>query len=179
MENNFIHLHTHTQYSLLDGAIRLVNLIKATKNYGMDSVAITDHGMMFGVLEFYKLAIKNNVKPILGVEAYVAPKRLFDKNKEERKSNHLVLLAENLEGYKNLCRMMSIAHLEGFYYRPRIDKELLKKHSRGVIALSACAAGEIPRFILNENIEKAENCAREFIDIFGENNFFWKSKKMD
>ena len=169
----FAHLHVHTQYSLLDGAIRIDALLDRTRDFGMNAVAITDHGTMFGVLEFYEKALKAGVKPIIGCECYLAPRRLTDKEHEkDRQLNHLVLLAKNQEGYRNLCELASVAQLQGFYYKPRIDKELLRAHSKGLIALSACLHGEIPRLITDNLADQADAAARDYLDIFGEDNFF-------
>lgn len=169
----FVHLHVHTQYSLLDGAIRFKHLFNRIHDFGMDSVAITDHGSMFGALEFYSNAIDNKIKPIIGCECYLAPRKLSDKTSlDGKRLSHLILLAENNEGYKNLCKLASIAQLEGFYYKPRIDKEVLQKHSRGLIALSACLHGEIPMLIGEGNIKEADNAAHFYQDLFGENNFY-------
>lgn len=169
----FVHLHVHTQYSLLDGAIRFKHLFNRARDFGMDSVAITDHGSMFGALEFYLNAIEEDIKPIIGCECYLAPRKLTDKTFPDSKGvSHLILLAKNNEGYRNLCKLASIAQLEGFYYKPRIDKEVLQKHSRGLIALSACLHGEIPSLILEGKIKEADNAARFYQDLFGENNFF-------
>ncbi len=170
---DFVHLHVHTQYSLLDGAIRLDALLKRTAEFGMDSVAITDHGTMFGVIEFYEKAQKADIKPIIGCEAYVAPRTLADKTPIDNKGLcHLVLLAKNREGYANLCKLAAIAQLKGFYYKPRIDKNILKEHSKGLIALSACLHGEIPRLITTGKIKEADEAARFYVDTFGEDNFF-------
>ena len=170
---DFIHLHVHTQYSLLDGAIRIDALLKRASDFGMDSVAITDHGTMFGTIEFYEKAIKAGIKPIIGCEYYVAPQTINDKTPFDHKGlSHLVILAENLEGYRNLCKLATIAQLEGFYHKPRIDKEVLRKYSRGLIGLSACMHGEIPRLIIESAIDKADKAARAYLEIFGEGNFF-------
>ncbi|MBW2010217.1 MAG: DNA polymerase III subunit alpha [Deltaproteobacteria bacterium] len=170
---DFVHLHVHTQYSLLDGAIRLDALLKRTAEFGMDSVAITDHGTMFGVIEFYEKAQKADIKPIIGCEAYVAPRTLADKTPIDNKGLcHLVLLVKNREGYANLCKLAAIAQFKGFYYKPRIDKDILKEHSKGLIALSACLHGEIPRLITNGKIKEADEAARFYVDTFGEDNFF-------
>lgn len=169
----FAHLHLHSQYSLLDGAIRLKPLFERAKAYGMDSVAITDHGTMFGALDFFEYANKAGVKPIIGCECYVAPRKLTDKTAEADKDPyHLVLLAQNNEGYRNLCRLASIAQLKGFYYKPRIDREVLAEFSKGIIALSACLKGEVPQRILEGKMEQAEETARFYQSIFGEDNFF-------
>lgn len=170
---NFVHLHVHTQYSLLDGAIRLEPLLEKAKAYGMSSVAMTDHGTMFGVVEFYEKALKAGLKPIIGCECYMAPRKLTHKTAADAKGmSHLVLLAENQKGYQNLCRLASVAQLEGFYYKPRIDKELLQAHSEGLIALSACLHGEIPRLIQAGKREQADEAARWYNNLFGEGNFF-------
>ncbi|MFH1990946.1 MAG: DNA polymerase III subunit alpha [Pseudomonadota bacterium] len=170
---SFVHLHVHTEYSLLDGAIRIDPLLKRARDSGMEAVAITDHGTMFGALEFYEKAVKAGIKPIMGCECYLAPRRLSDKTVLDNKGlTHLILLAENREGYRNLCRLVSIAQLEGFYYRPRIDKEVLKQHSKGLIGLSACLHGEIPKLIQENKIDQADEAARAYLRIFGEGNFF-------
>jgi DNA polymerase-3 subunit alpha len=169
----FIHLHVHTEYSLLDGAIRLNDLIDRVKELEMDSVAITDHGTMFGTVEFYEKAKKAGIKPIIGCECYVAPRKLSDKSAQDKAGmRHLVLLAENEEGYKNLCQMASIGQTEGFYYKPRIDRELLTKHHKGLIAMSACLHGEIPHLILDNNLDKAYELANFYADLFGEGRFY-------
>jgi DNA polymerase-3 subunit alpha len=170
---DFVHLHVHTQYSLLDGAIRIDDLLKRAKEFEMNSVAITDHGTMFGAVEFYQKANEAGINPIIGCECYIAPRSLKDKTPLDAKGiSHLVLLAENQEGYKNLCKLVSVAQLEGFYYKPRIDREILREHSNGLIALSACLHGKIPSLITKNSIEQADEAARMYLDIFGENNFF-------
>lgn len=172
-EKNFVHLHNHTEYSLLDGASRISDLIEQTKNLGMNALAITDHGTMYGVIDFYKAAIKNGVKPIIGCEVYVAPKSRFDRTSLNVKKNfHLILLAENNEGYKNLIKLVSCAATEGFYYKPRVDKELLRKYHGGLIALSACIEGEIPKAILQNNFPRAVELVKEYVEIFRRENFF-------
>jgi len=171
--SKFVHLHVHTQYSLLDGAIRLGPLFERAKEFGMDSVAITDHGTMFGALEFYKTAMKAGIKPVIGCEFYLAPRTLTDKTPLDNKGmRHLVLLVENQEGYRNLCKLASIAQLEGFYYRPRIDKEILARHSKGLIGLSACLHGEIPSLLKEGKTEQADEAARYYQKVFGEGSFF-------
>jgi DNA polymerase-3 subunit alpha len=165
----FTHLHLHTQYSLLDGAIRLDHLFPKVLERGMKSVAITDHGNLFGALDFYQRAKAHGVKPIFGCETYVAPDR---HDKTERRSNHLILLAKNDVGWKNLSFLNSMGYLEGFYYNPRIDKPLLRKHAEGLIGLSACLGGEVAQTLMRRGPEAAENAAREFEDIFGKGNFF-------
>ena len=169
----FVHLHVHTEYSLLDGYARINEIFKETKKHGMDSVAITDHGSMFGVVEFYKKALKEGVKPIIGCEVYTASRTMKDKDSiKDKTSGHLVLLAENNTGYKNLIKLVSKAYTEGFYYKPRIDYELLEKHTEGLIALSACLAGDIQRLIMESSPEKARGRALYLSKIFGKDNFY-------
>ncbi len=167
---DFVHLHLHTQYSLLDGAIRIDPLLSQVKNFGMTSVAITDHGTMFGTIDFYLQAQNAGVHPVIGCECYVAPGSLEDRTKKAR--YHLILLAETDEGYRNLCRLVTIANLKGFYYRPRIDKALLRDHAKGLIAMSACLQGEVPRRIIQNDLEAADQAALAYQEIFGEGNFF-------
>ncbi len=170
---DFVHLHLHTQYSLLDGAIRIGDLLQRASDFDMHSVAITDHGTMFGAVEFYEKASKAGIKPIIGIEIYVAPRSRFDKTPLDNKGlSHLILLAENQTGYRNLCKLATAAQLEGFYYKPRIDKELLRAHHEGLIGLTACLHGEIPMRIRDGNMDVADAAALEYQDIFGENNFF-------
>ena len=170
---NFTHLHVHTEYSLLDGAARINDLLDAAKNFGMTSLAITDHGTMYGVIDFYKAAVKRGIKPIIGCEVYVAPQSRFDREEIGGvKYFHLILLAENNTGYKNLVKLASRAAIEGFYYRPRVDKELLREYHEGLIALSACVAGEIPQAVLHKNFSQAKEIIREYAEIFGQGNFF-------
>ena len=169
----FAHLHVHTEYSLLDGAARINDLLDAAKNFGMTSLAITDHGNMYGVIDFYKAAVKRGIKPIIGCEVYVAPGSRFDREKADGiKYYHLILLAENNIGYKNLIKLATLAGTEGFYYRPRIDKESLRKYHEGIIALSACVSGEIPRAIRHDGLPRARELIAEYVDIFGRENFF-------
>ena len=162
---SFVHLHVHSCYSLLDGAIKIKDLVRTAKEMAMPAVALTDHGQMFGALEFYKAARAAGVKPILGVEAYVAAAGRNSRTPPDIR-HHLVLLAENMEGYRNLCRLVSLANIEGFYYQPRVDKEILAVHSRGLIALSACLQGEIPSLILNGREAMAKKAAEEYASIF-------------
>ena len=169
---DFVHLHLHSQYSLLDGANRLDEVIGAAARVGMPAMALTDHGNMFGAIQFYNLARKAGVKPILGIEAYVAQGNRLDRTPGKGGSNHLVLLAANETGYRNLIKLTSKAYLEGFYYKPRVDKELLRRHSEGIIALSACLKGEINERIVGRQEKEAEATAREFDEIFGRGNFF-------
>ena len=172
--SNFVHLHVHTQYSLLDGMIRLDDLFKKAKEFAMPAMAITDHGNMFGAIDFYKQAYANGIKPIIGCELYVAPRSRFDKTTSSigEATRHLVVLVKNMQGYKNLMKLTSSAHLEGFYYRPRVDKELLKQCSEGLIASSACLHGEIASHVVRGNMDEARKSAREYLEIFGENNFY-------
>ena len=171
--SNFVHLHVHTQYSLLDGAAEINQLLRKVKELGMPAVAITDHGVMYGCLKFYQQALEYGVKPILGCEIYVAPRRLTDKvAKVDDNPTHLVLLAENNEGYRNLLKLVSIAHLEGFYYKPRVDLETLREYSQGLIALSACLNGVIARPLLENRIETAKNLILRYQEIFGKDNFY-------
>ncbi len=166
---NFTHLHVHTQYSILDGASEIEKLILRAKELGMTSLAITDHGNMFGVKEFFNVAEKKEIKPILGCETYVAAKGRADKSdSDDRSGFHLILLAKNETGYKNLCKLISLAWLEGFYYKPRIDWELLSLYHEGLIASTACIAGEIPYYILKNDLEKAEQKIQDFIKLFGD-----------
>ena len=169
----FTHLHVHTEFSLLDGASRIGDLISTAKELGMDSLAITDHGVMYGILDFYKEAKKQGIKPIIGCEVYLAP--TSRKEREEIngvKYYHLILLAENQQGYRNLVQLVSLAHIEGMYYKPRVDKELLRKYHEGIICLSACVAGEIPQALIAGNKDKAEALVQEYVEIFGKDNFF-------
>jgi DNA polymerase-3 subunit alpha len=165
----FAHLHVHTQYSILDGASSIPSLIEKVKSLGMEALAITDHGNMFGVKEFHNIALKKGIKPIIGCEIYVAKRSIADiSGKEDRSGDHLILLAKNLTGYKNLIKLVSTAWIKGFYYKPRIDKELLAKYREGIIASSACIAGEIQDEILNGTMEGAEAALKSYLDIFGE-----------
>lgn len=169
----FTHLHVHSHYSLLDGLARPEQLLKQAKEMGLDALALTDHGVMYGAIEFYSLAKKMGIKPIIGCEVYLAPNSLTDKTpKIDSKFYHLVLLAKNKTGYYNLLKLVTIAELEGFYYKPRVDKEVLKKHSDGLIALSACAKGEIPSALLVGDYKKASELAQEYQEIFGKDNFY-------
>ncbi|MBW2370021.1 MAG: DNA polymerase III subunit alpha, partial [Deltaproteobacteria bacterium] len=178
--DNFVHLHVHTQYSLLDGAIRLDALIARAKEYGMDALTITDHGTMFGTIEFFEKAKKAGIKPIIGCECYLAPRRLQDKTPMDSKGlSHLILLAENQKGYQNLCHLATIGQLEGFYYKPRIDKAVLQTHSDGLIALSACLHGEIPRLIQQNRPDKADEAARYYQSLFGEDRFYLEVQHND
>ncbi len=168
----FTHLHVHTQYSLLDGAARIDELLDQCKADGMDSLAITDHGVMYGVVDFYKAAKARGIRPIIGCEVYVAPRSRKDMQAQDREAGHLVLLCENEEGYLNLIKMVSLGFTEGFYYRPRIDYSLLKQHSGGLIALSACLSGDIPKLIVQGRYEEAKALALQMKDIFGPAHYY-------
>ncbi len=169
----FAHLHTHTAYSLLDGEGTIKKILDRAKELGQTSMAITDHGSMFGVIDFYEYAKSIGIKPVLGCEVYVAARGRYDKVHElDSSSSHLILLAKNNTGYKNLMNIVSIGYVEGFYYRPRIDMEVLRENSEGIIALSACMIGVLSKKILNNNYEEAKKSALEFIDIFGKENYF-------
>lgn len=173
MEKNFTHLHVHTEYSLLDGFSRVKTLVKRAKEKGMTAVAITDHGCMFGAIDFYKAAKAEGIKPIIGCEVYTAPRKLTDKDPNyDKHQGHLVLLAKDMVGYKNLIKIVSKSYVDGFYYKPRTDMDELKKHSQGLIALSACLAGDVPRAIMNGNYDKARKLAMEYRDIFGNGNYY-------
>ncbi len=180
--SKFVHLHVHSEYSLLDGACRLKGLINKAKEYNMSHLGLTDHGTMHGSLEFYQKAREAGIQPIVGVEAYVAPKSRHDKSGgnsnagiddlNDRSSSHLVLLAKNETGYKNLMKLSSIAQLEGFYYKPRIDHEVLAEYAEGIIGLSACLKGEIPQLLMEEKLEPSRELAKKYLSIFGEGNFY-------
>ena len=171
---SFAHLHVHTEYSLLDGSNKIKEYISRVKELGMNSAAITDHGVMYGVIDFYREAKKQGINPILGCEVYVAPNSRFDREVTggDDRYYHLVLLAENDEGYANLTKIVSKGFVEGYYYKPRVDKELLRTYHKGIIALSACLAGEVPRFLTKGLYEEAKKTALEYQEIFGKDNYF-------
>ena len=171
---NFTHLHVHTEYSLLDGSNKIKEYVARVKELGMDSAAITDHGVMYGVIDFYRAAREAGINPILGCEVYVAPGSRFDKDTGtgEDRYYHLVLLAENNKGYSNLMKIVSKGFVEGFYYKPRVDMELLREYHEGIIALSACLAGEVSRYLTRGMYEDAKAAALRYQDIFGKGNFF-------
>ena len=174
-EVNFIHLHTHSHYSLLDGLSKLEDLVGLAKKFNMPSMAVTDHGNMYGAIEFYTLAKKAGIKPIIGVEAYMTAGSRLDKSTEAggtKRYYHLTLLAKNMAGYKNLIKLVTLANLEGYYYKPRMDKEILRKYSDGVIALSGCLGGELSQTVLKGDMEKADALVKEYQDIFGKENYF-------
>src|SRR5437870_1227486 len=158
---SFVHLHTHTEFSLLDGAARIDQLVTKAAEFGMPAIAMTDHGVMFGALDFYQAACDAGIKPIMGVEAYVAPRSRFDRERGENEEayRHLTILARNEEGYRNLLRLVTDAHLEGFYHRPRIDKDLLAERSAGLIGLSGCLASETNRLLLAGQLDRARDVA--------------------
>jgi DNA polymerase III subunit alpha len=169
----FVHLHNHTHYSLLDGLTKIDEMVKYAKEQGSPAIAITDHGTMYGVIEFYERCKKEGIKPIIGVETYLAPRgRTSKESNEDRANHHLLLLAKNNEGYKNLIKLVSAAHLEGFYYKPRIDWELLQQHHEGLIACTACLGGEIPHLIEAGQLDKAKKRILEYNELFGQGNFF-------
>ena len=170
----FTHLHVHTEYSLLDGSNKIKEYVKRVKELGMDSAAITDHGVMYGVIDFYRACKEEGINPILGCEVYVAPNSRFDREITggEDRYYHLVLLAENNKGYENLMKIVSRGHTEGYYYRPRVDMEVLREFHEGIIALSACLAGEVPRYIEKGMIEEAEKAALKYEECFGKGSYF-------
>jgi len=172
--SEFIHLHLHTQYSLLDGACRIPQILEQAKQYKMDSLAITDHGNMFGAIDFYMGAQKAGIKPILGCEVYIAPGSRLDKTSKgiEDASYHLILLARDETGYQNLIKLVSIGYLEGFYYRPRIDKEVLSQYSKGLIGLTACLKGEIPSLLQQRRFNDALKTADDYLNIMGKDNLY-------
>jgi len=173
MSKGFVHLHNHSEYSLLDGACRVKGLVSQAAELGMPAVAITDHGVLYGVIDFYREAKKHGIKPIIGCEVYVAPRSRLDKEvRVDDNQYHLILLCKNETGYKNLVKLVSRAFIEGFYYKPRIDHELLENHHEGLIALSACVAGEIPQLILNGQLDAARAMALSYQKIFGADNFY-------
>ena len=170
---SFVHLHVHTEYSLLDGACRIAEIMARVKELGQDAIAITDHGVMYGAIDFYKAAKAAGVKPIIGCEVYVAPRTRFDKvHALDKEAYHLVLLCENETGYRNLSYMVSRGFLDGFYNRPRVDMELLRAHHEGIIALSACLAGKLPQLLMQGDYEGAKKAALEHAEIFGPDHYY-------
>ncbi|MBT3224649.1 MAG: PHP domain-containing protein, partial [Proteobacteria bacterium] len=164
----FTHLHVHTEYSLLDGMCRITQLIQQAKDLGMDSLAITDHGNLHGAIDFYRLCKEAGINPIIGCEIYVAPKSRHDRDQVDKKPYHMTLLAKNLEGYRNLVKLVSAAHLEGFYYFPRVDREILEKYREGLIVLSGCPSGEVPKLIASGQMDEARATAEWYRDTFGD-----------
>ncbi|HWC32784.1 MAG TPA: PHP domain-containing protein, partial [Actinomycetota bacterium] len=173
-ERSFVHLHTHTEFSLLDGASRVSDLFEAAQRFGMPAIGMTDHGVLFGALDFFAQAKARGVKPVVGVEAYVAPRSRFDRTPGENDENyrHLTLLARNETGYRNLLRLVTDAHLEGFYHRPRIDKDLLAERAEGLIGFTGCLASEVCRLLLAGQQKKAYEAAAQYRDIFGPGSFY-------
>jgi len=177
---SFVHLHVHTHYSLLDGFSKIKKLVKRTKELGMPAVAISDHGNMFGVIEFYQAAKAMGVKPVIGMEGYISPRGMHEKDAQfDKRSSHILLLAENQTGYQNLLKIASASQLEGFYYHPRVDKEFLGQHSEGIIASSACMKGEIPTAILQRGVESAVPLLDWYFEIFGRDRFFLELQRHD
>jgi DNA polymerase-3 subunit alpha len=171
----FVHLHVHSQYSLLDGAIRMKQLVKRAKELGMPSIALTDHGVLYGAVEFYQEAEKAGIKPIIGCEAYIAPGSMLDRKSAhggKDAAHHLTLLAADDEGYRNLVKITTAAHLEGFYYKPRVDREFLAAHSKGLIGLSGCLKSEVNTALSDGKTDLAREHAAAYRDIFGAENFF-------
>lgn len=175
MSSPFVHLHLHTEYSLLDGACRIDRLAERLAEVGQTAAAVTDHGVMYGAVEFYKACKKNGIKPIIGCEVYVAPdSRKHKERVGDSAYNHLVLLCKNETGYKNLIKIVSDAFTEGFYVKPRTDMQFLSEHSEGLVALSACMSGAVPKAILSGDIDGARKIAERYIDIFGKENYFFE-----
>ncbi len=173
MDQKFTHLHTHSHYSLLDGLSKISDLVEKAKEDGMEAIALTDHGAMYGAIDFYMECTKAGIKPIIGVEAYMAVRNLGDKEPGvDNKRYHLTLLAKNFEGYKNLMKLVTISQIDGYYYKPRMDKEILKTHSEGIICLSGCPSGELAKALFNRDLEKGREIVKSFIDIFEKENFF-------
>ena len=172
LNSKFVHLHLHSEYSLLDGANRIKELPKRAKELGMDAMAITDHGVMFGVIDFYKACKDEGVKPIIGCEVYVAPRTMADKDPNvDREYNHLILLCKDMVGYRNLTKLVSLGFTDGYYYKPRIDKQVLEKYHEGLICSSACLAGEIPSHLMRDEYDKAKESALWFKNLFGEDYY--------
>ena len=169
---DFVHLHLHTEYSLLDGACRIADMMEYAKSLGQRSVAITDHGVMYGVVEFYNAAKSAGLHPVIGCEVYLAPGSRLERDREAGNPMHLVLLAETQEGYQNLMALVSAGFVDGFYFKPRIDLDILRSHAKGLIACSACLSGPLSRAILQNDLDRARQMALTLSEIFGEDNFF-------
>ena len=179
MSAGFVHLHNHSDYSLLDGACRLDRLVERVKSLGMPALALTDHGNLFGAVEFYEKARAAGLRPIVGCEVYVAHGSRLDRTRSadgKGAYDHLVLLARNREGYRNLMRLSSAGYMEGFHYKPRIDKELLSAHADGLLCLSACLRGELPQLVLNGDLEAARNAAAWYRDLFGKEFYYFEAQ---
>ena len=169
---DFVHLHVHSEFSLLDGMCRVKDLPKRAKELGMKAIAITDHGVMYGAVNFYKECINEGIKPIIGCEVYVAPRTRFEKESGiDENYSHLILLAKNKIGYQNLIKLVSLSFTDGYYYKPRIDHDILEEYSEGLICLSACLAGEVNKAILKDNMEEAKRVAQWHKNIFGEDYY--------
>ncbi|MEM0970104.1 MAG: PHP domain-containing protein, partial [Verrucomicrobiota bacterium] len=175
-DSDFVHLHLHTEYSLLDGAIRVKDLMHKAATYGMPAVAMTDHGNLFGAIEFYQTAKAYDVKPIIGCEMYLTPPGVSHTTKKKdpkgRKNSHLTILSANARGFENLTKLVSLAHLDGFYYKPRVDKELLAQYSEGLVCLSGCIQGEINQAIQEDRLDDARQSIADFLVLFGRDRFF-------
>jgi DNA polymerase-3 subunit alpha len=179
-ENPFVHLHVHTEYSLLDGLSRIDNLVARAKELNMPALAITDHGTMFGVIDFYRACKAADIKPIIGVEAYLARLSMKDRDpKEDKRPYHMLLLAQNEKGYKNLLKIASTAQLEGYYYRPRTDRDFLAAHSEGIIATSGCLAAQIPSMIMEGKDDEAREQIGWYQEVFGKENFYLELQQHD
>ncbi len=179
-DSNFVHLHVHTEFSLLDGLSRIDQLVARAKELNMESLAITDHGTMFGVIDFYRACKKADIKPIIGMEAYLARRTMQDRDpKEDKRAYHMLLLAQNETGYKNLMKIASAAQLEGYYYRPRIDREFLAAHAEGLVATSGCLAAQIPSMVMEGRDEEAREMVGWYQDVFGKENFFLELQQHD
>ncbi len=172
-KSQFVHLHVHSHYSLLDGLGKVPELVNRTKELGMSALALTDHGVMYGAIEFFNECKKAGIKPIIGQEAYIARRKMSDKSAGiDTKPYHLVLLAKNMAGYKNLIKITSAAHLDGYYYKPRVDRDFLSRHSKGLIASTACLASETSQLIMNKQLPDAKKVIEEYREIFGKDNYY-------